>query len=153
VPNDRHKDDRKFQCWLKDDEIARFDRLPQLDGCKGDHERLLKLMEMAETKNEDAGNLRNELKTAKLQIDKLLKDLAKKPKVEPQVIIKEVPKVEYRDRIVEKPIYKGEKIVEKIVEKPIEKIVEKPIYISDDDWLPKYWPFANQEEHDKWFNS
>jgi hypothetical protein len=138
-------------------DVPRLERLTP--GCKTPRERVLKLMEMAETKNEDAGNLRNELKTAKLQIDKLLKDLAEKPKVEPQVIIKEVPKVEYRDRIVEKPIYiekpiyKGEKIVEKIVEKPIEKIVEKPIYISDDDWLPKYWPFANKEEHDKWFNS
>jgi vacuolar-type H+-ATPase subunit I/STV1 len=74
VPKDRHKDDRKFQCWLKDNEIARFDRLPQLDGCKTDHERLLKLMEMAETKNEDAGELHSTITTLRTQIAKLLDD-------------------------------------------------------------------------------
>lgn len=146
MPKDRHKG-RKMQFYLSDDELGRLDRLPQLDGCKTDHERFLKLMEMAQGENKQTTELRSAVKTLTAQRNKLLEDLAEKPKVEPQVIIKEVPKIEYRDRIVEKPI---EKIVEKVIEKPVEKIVEKTVYIGDDDWLPKYWPFANQEEHDKW---
>jgi hypothetical protein len=138
-------------------DVPRFERLTA--GCKTPRERVLKLMEIAEKSIGVKVEENEQIKSLKSQVGKLLDDLKKQP--QSKVEIREVPKIEYRDRIVEKPIYiekpiyKGEKIVEKPIEKIVEKVIEKPVvvYVGDDDWLPKYWPFANQEEHDKWFNS
>lgn len=114
MPKDRHKG-RRMQFYLSDDELGRLDRL--VSGCKTDHERFLKLMKMAYGENEQTRTLRNKVKTLESQIEKLINDskdkdrkieeLQKQPqsKVEYREVIKEVPKIEYRDRIVEKPQY------------------------------------------------
>jgi predicted transcriptional regulator len=151
---DRHKG-RKIQFYLSDDELARFDR--QRAAQKTDKEAFLTLLEMAEARarlgNEDSRKSHDRVKTLESEINKLMHDLKdrerkieelrKEPhsKVEYREVIKEVPKIEYRERIVEK-----------IVEKPIEKIVEKTIVqfvakIGEEDWLPKYWPFDTEEEY------
>jgi predicted transcriptional regulator len=147
---DRHKG-RKIQFYLDDDELARFER--QRSEGKSDKEAVLKLLEMREAGNEDSRKSHDRVKTLESEINKLMHDLKdrerkieelrKEPqsKVEYREVIKEVPKIEYRERIVEK-----------IVEKPIEKIVEKTIVqfvakIGEEDWLPKYWPFDTEEEY------
>lgn len=101
MPKDRHKGTH-IDFWLRDEPLREFDRLRNGD-THTDKEVVLKLMRIAKTNNEEEGKLRNTIKTQKTQIEKLIRDLAEKPKVEPQVIIKEVPKIEYRDRIVEVP--------------------------------------------------
>lgn len=100
---DRHKDERKFQCWLKDNEIARFDRLPQLDGCKGDHERVLKLMEIAEKSINVKVEENEQIKSLKSKKDELAIDLKKAQAKITELEKQPQSKVEYRDRIVEVP--------------------------------------------------
>jgi predicted transcriptional regulator len=136
--------------WLSVDEVGRFER--QKAAGKTDKEAFLTLLEMTEAGNEDSRKSHDRVKTLESEIKKLMHDLKdrereieelrKEPqsKVEYREVIKEVPKIEYRERIVEK-----------IVEKPIEKIVEKTIVQfvarSGEDWLPEYWPFDTKEEY------
>jgi len=71
MAKDRHKG-RKVQAYLNDDELRRFDRVRPTQGT--DKETVLKLLEIAETKNEEEQKLRHTIKEQKIQIDKLIKD-------------------------------------------------------------------------------
>jgi hypothetical protein len=91
VPKDRHKG-ILIRVWLHtypSHEFSRFERLTP--NCKTRKEAILKLMEDAEK----SMDLEQKLKKANSQIEDL--------KQQPKEIIKEVPKIEYRDRIVEVP--------------------------------------------------
>lgn len=81
-------------------------------------------------------------------------------KIQPQIVEKEIPYYVIKEKIVEKPIFKGEKIIEKIVykETPIELFsfeLIKRIKVDNDDierlygmTFNKKWNFVLRKSYD-----
>jgi predicted nuclease with TOPRIM domain len=160
MPKDRHKG-TQIRAWLDDVEFPRFDRLTA--GCNTMKEAILKLIEDAEknrdveqklkdqtsyneklckdlkeqqSRDEKIGILRNEVETLESQNKKFIEDLKNKDR--------KIEELEKQSKIQPQPQPQPTEVIKEVPN------IERTIYIEEDDWLPEYFPFENQEEYEKW---
>jgi len=147
MPKERHKG-RRFQVWIKDNDLSRFDRLTS----GKDSERFVQLLDIAEKRAEgetekiralrtkvatletQKGKLFEDFHNAKDKIEELENQLEEEKRLrEEQKQLSKIqsqpqPNIEYREVVKEVPKY---------VERTVEKIVEKTVY--------KDHPLANMQ--------